>query len=116
MGKRRMLELISLATVSAMLGTVGAGLGNEAGKQAYLMIGGLARRIAGQEVPAPERSADWEKLAQLLYEGALRNPEHARRLAEVEAMVRRSLVQLRIRTSPQLPDGPWSFVDRGKQM
>ncbi|WP_264300200.1 hypothetical protein [Streptomyces phaeolivaceus] len=40
-----MLELISLATVSAMLGTVGAGLGNEAGRNAYLMIGGLARRI-----------------------------------------------------------------------
>lgn len=111
-----MLELIPLATVTAMLGTVGAGLGNEAGRNAYLMIGGLARRIAGREVPAPERPADWERLARLLYEGALRNPDHARGLAEVEAVVSRALVQVRIRSAPQLPDGLRGFVDRDKQM
>ncbi|WP_329321023.1 tetratricopeptide repeat protein [Streptomyces sp. NBC_01262] len=111
-----MLELISLATVTAMLGTVGAGLGNEAGKQAYLMIGGLARRMAGREVPAPERPADWEGLARLLYEGALRDPQHARGLAEVEAVVSRALAQVRVRTAPQLPDGLRGFVDRGKQL
>lgn len=111
-----MLELISLATVTAMLTTVGAGLGNEAGRNAYLMIGGLARRIAGREVPAPERPADWEGLARLLYEGALRNPEHARGVAEVEAVVNRALVQVRIPTSPHLPDGLRGFIDRGKQI
>ena len=111
-----MLELISLATVTAMLTTVGAGLGNEAGRNAALMIGGLARRIAGREVPAPQRPAEWEALAQLLYEGASRSPEHARGLAEVEAVVSRALVQVRIRTSPQLPGGLRGFVDRDKQM
>ncbi|MEW2634727.1 tetratricopeptide repeat protein [Streptomyces sp. NPDC048389] len=111
-----MLELISLATVTAMLGTVAAGVGNEAGKNVALMIGGLARRIAGREVPAPERPAEWEGLARLLYEGALRDPEHARGLAEVEAVVSRALVQVRIRNSPQLPDGLRGFVDRDKQM
>ncbi|EGX59654.1 NTPase-like protein [Streptomyces zinciresistens K42] len=111
-----MLELISLATVTAMLGAVGAGMGNEAGRNAYLMIGGLARRIAGREVPAPERPAEWEGLARLLYEGALRSPEHARGLAEVDAVVGRALIQARIRTSPQLPEGVRGFVDRDKQM
>lgn len=78
-----MVDPISLAAVTAVLGAVGAGTANEAGKWAWEAVGGLARRIAGREVPAPGRPDEREAVARLLVDGARRDPAHARALAQL---------------------------------
>lgn len=77
------MDPISLAAVTAVLGAVGGGMANEAGKWAWESAGGLARRIAGREVPAPVGAAEREAVARLLVDGAGRDAAHARVLAQV---------------------------------
>ncbi|WP_245654307.1 tetratricopeptide repeat protein [Streptomyces violens] len=110
-----MVDPISLAAVTAMLGAVGTGMANEAGKRALESVGGLARRIAGREVAAPATPGDWDGLARLLHEGALRDPGNAARLAEVQALVRDALPEARARAVPQLPPSLRYFTDRDSQ-
>ncbi|MER7397746.1 tetratricopeptide repeat protein [Streptomyces sp. NPDC000151] len=110
-----MVDPMSLAAVTAMLGAVGTGMANEAGKRALESVGGLARRIAGREVAAPATPGDWDGLARLLHEGALRDPGHAARLAEVQALVRDALPEVRARAVPQLPPSLRYFTDRDSQ-
>ncbi|WP_223733116.1 hypothetical protein [Streptomyces purpurogeneiscleroticus] len=110
-----MVDPISPAAVTAMPGAVGTGMANEAGKRALESVGGLARRIAGREVAAPATPGDWDGLARLLHEGALRDPGNAARLAEVQALVRDALPEARARAVPQLPPSLRYFTDRDSQ-
>src|SRR5438034_230085 len=48
-----MVDPVSLGAIGAVLGAVGSGMANEAGKWAWESAGGLVRRIAGGEVAAP---------------------------------------------------------------
>lgn len=73
-----MLDPISLGAIGAVLGAVGAGMGNEAGKWAWESAGGLVRRIVGQEVAAPAGPADLEAVAQRIHEGVRTDPALAR--------------------------------------
>ncbi|MFF1676310.1 tetratricopeptide repeat protein [Streptomyces sp. NPDC058256] len=63
-----MLDPISLAAISAVLGTVGSGMANEAGRWAWESTGGLVRRIAGREVAAPTNPEQLTQVAQLVHE------------------------------------------------
>jgi hypothetical protein len=47
-----MVDPISLGAIGAVLGAVGSGMANEAGRWAWESAGGLVRRITGREVPA----------------------------------------------------------------
>ncbi len=111
-----MVEPVSLGAVSAMLGAAYAGMGNEAGKQATQLIGGLARRIVGREVSAPETDSDRQALARRLFDGASRDAELAAALAEVEALVRGTLGRPVVRRRPQLPGAVTLFSDRREPM
>ncbi|MGW0934174.1 tetratricopeptide repeat protein [Streptomyces sp. NPDC002666] len=64
-----MLDPISLSAVSAVttvLGAVGSGMANEAGKWAWESTGGFVRRIASREVPAPTTPGELDAVARLM--------------------------------------------------
>ncbi|WP_461034062.1 tetratricopeptide repeat protein [Streptomyces mayteni] len=103
-----MVDPLSLAAITAMLGAVGLGMGNEAGKQLSLLIGGLFRR----GTRAPARPVDLDELARLLDERQRDDPAVARQLADVARLVSRTLTPAGIRATPQLPPGPRAFHDR----
>ncbi|GHH85174.1 hypothetical protein GCM10018793_52140 [Streptomyces sulfonofaciens] len=108
-----MVDPVSMAALTAMVGAVGSGMANEAGKRAYELLGGLAARIAGREVRAPCAPADWDALARLLHEGAERDPRHARSLAGMQALVGRALERPQaLSCAPPFPSGVRSFTDR----
>ncbi|MEV7423535.1 tetratricopeptide repeat protein [Streptomyces sp. NPDC091212] len=73
-----MLDPMSLAAITAVLGTVGLGMANEAGKWAWESAGGLVRRIAGREVTAPAGPEELSAVARLVHEGVSRDPALAR--------------------------------------
>ncbi|MFI6444132.1 tetratricopeptide repeat protein [Kitasatospora sp. NPDC050543] len=75
------VDPLSVAAVTGVLGAVSAGMANEAGKWAWESVGGLVRRIAGREVPAPAGAAEREAVARLLVAGAQQDPVQARALA-----------------------------------
>lgn len=58
-GSHGMMDPVPLGAIGAVLGAVGSGMANEAGKQAWESAGGLVRRIAGGEVKAPTAPANW---------------------------------------------------------
>jgi hypothetical protein len=60
-----MLDPISLGAIGAVLGAVGAGMANEAGRWAWESAGGLVRRIAGREVAAPTTPGELDDVARL---------------------------------------------------
>lgn len=72
-----MLDPISLAAVSAVLGSVGSGMANEAGRWAWESAGGLVRRIAGREVAAPTNPEQLTAVAHLVHEGVRSDPQLA---------------------------------------
>ncbi|MCQ4041510.1 tetratricopeptide repeat protein [Streptantibioticus rubrisoli] len=111
-----MVEPVSLGAVSAMLGAAYAGMGNEAGKRATQLIGGLARRIVGREVTAPQTVSEREGLARQLFEGARGDDQHARALAELAALVHGTLSHPAVRRQPQLPGAVTLFSDRQEPM
>ena len=65
-----MVEPLSLAAVSGALGAVASSMANEAGRSAWESLGGLARRMSGRDVDAPQNASEWEALVRLLTEGA----------------------------------------------
>lgn len=72
-----MLDPISLTAVTAVLGAVGSGMANEAGKWAWESTGGFVRRIAGREVPAPTTPGELDAVARLMVEQFRRDPRLA---------------------------------------
>lgn len=75
-----MLDPISLSAVSAVttvLGAVGSGMANEAGKWAWESTGGLVRRIAGREVPAPTTPGELDDVARMMAERFRQDPQLA---------------------------------------
>lgn len=72
-----MLDPISLAAISGVLGAVGSGMANEAGRWAWESTGGLVRRIAGREVAAPTNAEQMTAVARLVHEGVHSDPQLA---------------------------------------
>ncbi|MFD9599674.1 tetratricopeptide repeat protein [Streptomyces sp. NPDC059970] len=72
-----MLDPTSVAAISAVLGAVGSGMANEAGKWAWESTGGVVRRIAGREVPAPVAPEERDDVARMVYEQIRTNPQLA---------------------------------------
>lgn len=72
-----MLDPISLTAVTAVLGAVGSGMANEAGKWAWESTGGFVRRIVGREVPAPTAPGEMDAVARLMVERLHRDPQLA---------------------------------------
>ncbi|MEV0369252.1 tetratricopeptide repeat protein [Streptomyces sp. NPDC050636] len=111
-----MVDPISLGAITAILGAVTASMANEAGKRAWESVGGLVRRIAGREVPAPAGSAEREAVARLLVDGARRDPAHARALAAWARSAPR-LGSTGVGAVPrQLPSSVRFFTDRQDPM
>ncbi|MFF8914425.1 tetratricopeptide repeat protein [Streptomyces sp. NPDC015032] len=72
-----MLDPTSVAAISAVLGAVGSGMANEAGKWAWESTGGLVRRIVGREVPAPAAPGERDEVARMVHEQIRVNPQLA---------------------------------------
>lgn len=72
-----MLDPISLTAVSAVLGAVGSGMANEAGKWAWESTGGFVRRIAGREVPAPTAPGELDAVARMVSDRLRQDPRLA---------------------------------------
>ncbi|MGW2054356.1 tetratricopeptide repeat protein [Streptomyces sp. NPDC001840] len=73
-----MLDPISLTAITAVLGAVGMGMGNEAGKWAWESAGGLVRRIVGRQVAAPTGPAERDTVARLIHDAVRDDPALAR--------------------------------------
>ncbi|MGW1225919.1 tetratricopeptide repeat protein [Streptomyces sp. NPDC001515] len=69
-----MLDPISLSAVTAVLGAVGSGMANEAGKWAWESTGGFVRRVTGREVAAPTTAGELDDVARMMAEGLRNNP------------------------------------------
>lgn len=104
-----MLEPMSVAAVAGVLGAVGSGMANEAGRWAWESAGGLVRRIAGREVAAPANPAEVEAVARVVHEGVLGDPRLARAWAEFAVGVRPPGGTV---GRPTLPPSIRSFTDR----
>ncbi|MCW8383070.1 tetratricopeptide repeat protein [Streptomyces justiciae] len=106
-----MLDPISLGAIGAVLGAVGSGMANEAGKWAWESAGGLVRRIAGREVPAPTTPGQLDDVARLVHERVHGDPQLAQAWAQFARGVRAPGTGSRDRR-PTLPSGPHFFTDR----
>ncbi|MEV6721617.1 tetratricopeptide repeat protein [Streptomyces xanthochromogenes] len=73
-----MLDPTSTAAIAAVLGAVGSGLANEAGKAAWENAGGLVRRIVGREVRAPGGRVELDGIAQQVHDAVRHDPDLAR--------------------------------------
>ncbi|WP_151481184.1 tetratricopeptide repeat protein [Streptomyces albicerus] len=104
-----MLEPMSVAAVAGVLGAVGSGMANEAGKWAWESAGGLVRRIAGREVAAPGNPDEVAAVARVVSEGVRRDPQLARAWVEFAGGVRAPGVVV---GRPCLPPSIRSFTDR----
>ncbi|MGW0736787.1 tetratricopeptide repeat protein [Streptomyces sp. NPDC002851] len=82
-----MLETMSLAAITAVLGAVGNATANEAGKWLWESAGGLVRRITGREVPAPGAAADLTAVARQVHEALEHDPELRHAWAAFAAIV-----------------------------
>ncbi|EPH46176.1 putative Regulator protein [Streptomyces aurantiacus JA 4570] len=94
--------------ITATLAAVGSGMANEAGKQLYLLVGGLF----GGQARAPERSAELAALAPQLLEAARRDPVVAGRLAELQGLALRTFQQPMVLSVTPPPPAIRTFVDR----
>ncbi|MFJ6658156.1 tetratricopeptide repeat protein [Streptomyces sp. NPDC091377] len=105
-----MLDPISLGAIGAVLGAVGLGMANEAGRWAWESTGGLVRRITGREVPAPDTPAELDAVARLLHDRLREDPRLARTWTRFAAGVRPPGAP---GGAPAcLPAAPRSFTDR----
>lgn len=69
-----MLDPMSLTAVSAVLGAVGSGMANEAGRWAWESTGGYVRRIVGREIPAPVAPGELDAVALMVSERLRQDP------------------------------------------
>ncbi|MFE3825329.1 tetratricopeptide repeat protein [Streptomyces sp. NPDC059092] len=104
-----MLDPMSLAAITAVLGAVGAGMANEAGKWAWESAGGLVRRIVGQEVAAPTGPGELSAVARLVHESVRDDPALARAWA---AFARTAPLPATADGIPVLPPSIRFFTDR----
>ncbi|MET9508610.1 tetratricopeptide repeat protein [Streptomyces flavidovirens] len=108
-----MLDPMSLAAITAVLGAVGSGMANEAGKRAWESAGGLVRRIAGRDVAAPTSGVEREAVARVVFEGVHRDPQLALRW---EAFTQGMPSTRGASGRPQLPPSVRFFTDRREAM
>ncbi|MFI6010899.1 tetratricopeptide repeat protein [Streptomyces sp. NPDC051243] len=106
-----MVDPISLGAIAAVLGAVGSGLANEAGKWAWETAGGLVRRIAGREVAAPTTPGELDDVARLVHERVRADPQLAASWAQFARGVRLPGTPGSL-DRPCLPTAPRFFTDR----
>lgn len=106
-----MVDPISLGAIAAVLGAVGSGMANEAGKWAWETAGGLVRRIAGREVGAPTTPGELDDVARLVHERVRTDPQLARSWAQFARGVRLTGAPADL-DRPCLPTAPRVFTDR----
>ncbi|WP_405793684.1 tetratricopeptide repeat protein [Streptomyces sp. NBC_01506] len=99
--------------MTTVLGAVGAGMANEAGKAAWESAGGLVRRIAGREVVAPVDPGDLDAVARVVYDGVHRDPALARAWS---AFARSVPLSGGGAARPELPPSVRFFTDRRDAM
>lgn len=109
-----MLDPISMAAITGVLGAVGLGMANEAGKWAWESAGGLVRRIAGREVRAPAEPHELESVARLVYEGVHRDPGLAQAWMAFARSVPSRGAGRGVR--PEFPASTRFFTDRDEAM
>ncbi|MFG3256771.1 tetratricopeptide repeat protein [Streptomyces sp. NPDC048172] len=110
-----MLDPLSLTAITGALGAVGAGMANEAGKQAWESAGGLVRRIAGREVPAPAGPGDLDAIARTVHDGVRSDPAYARAWLALARGVPDSAARVP-HPRPEFPSSTRFFTDRDKAM
>ncbi|MGW6911217.1 tetratricopeptide repeat protein [Streptomyces sp. NPDC054940] len=106
-----MVDPISLGAIAAVLGAVGSGMANEAGKWAWETAGGLVRRIAGREVAAPTTPGELDDVARLVHERVRADPQLARSWDRFARGIRLSGAPDSL-DRPCLPTAPRFFTDR----
>ncbi|MFE6622572.1 tetratricopeptide repeat protein [Streptomyces sp. NPDC057740] len=106
-----MLDPISLGAIGAVLGAVGSGMANEAGKWAWESAGGLVRRIAGREVAAPGTPGELDDVARLVHTRVQTDPQLADAWAQFARGARLPGVPGTL-DRPCLPTAPRFFTDR----
>lgn len=106
-----MVDPISLGAIAAVLGAVGSGMANEAGKWAWETAGGLVRRITGREVVAPTTPGELDDVARLVHERVRTDPQLARSWAQFARGVRLPGAPDAL-DRPCLPTAPRFFTDR----
>ena len=106
-----MMDPISLGAIATVLGAVGSGMANEAGKWAWESAGGLVRRIAGREVTAPTTPGQLDDVARLVHDRVHDDPRLARAWAEFARGVRTPGTGQGPHR-PVLPTAPRFFTDR----
>ncbi|MFJ5260317.1 tetratricopeptide repeat protein [Streptomyces sp. NPDC088387] len=107
-----MLDPISLGAIGAVLGAVGMGMANEAGRWAWESAGGLVRRIAGREVAAPAGAGDLDEVARLVHQRVHADPELARAWSRFAARVPQPGGSADRAPVSCLPHAPRFFTDR----
>ncbi|MER6105200.1 tetratricopeptide repeat protein [Streptomyces sp. NPDC001832] len=110
-----MLDPASVAAISAVLGAVGSGMANEAGKWAWESTGGVVRRIVGREVPAPVAPEERDDVARMVYEQIRTNPQLAASWSAFASRVRGGPNPVRAVQS-HLPASIRFFTDRKEAM
>lgn len=106
-----MMDPMSLGAIGAVLGAVGSGMANEAGKWAWESAGGLVRRIAGREVIAPVTAGQLDDVAHLVHERVHADPQLARSWTLFAREVRLPAAS-GASDRPCLPTAPRYFTDR----
>ncbi|MFG3408418.1 tetratricopeptide repeat protein [Streptomyces sp. NPDC048142] len=104
-----MLDPISMAAITAVLGAVGSGVASEAGKWAWETAGGLVRRMAGREVVAPTRPEDRDAVARIIHDSVHSDPELARTWSAFARSVQTTGTTI---GRPRLPASVRFFTDR----
>lgn len=72
------MDPMSMGAIGAVLGAVGSGMANEAGRWAWESAGGVVRRIAGREVVAPTTPGQLTEVAHLVHDRVRNDPQLAR--------------------------------------
>ncbi|MGW3284231.1 tetratricopeptide repeat protein [Streptomyces sp. NPDC001002] len=106
-----MVDPVSMGAIGAVLGAVGSGMANEAGRWAWESAGGLVRRIAGREVVAPTTPAQLDDVARLVHTRVHDDPQLARAWAQFAQGVRTPGTGPSAHR-PSLPTAPRLFTDR----
>ncbi|MDQ0988134.1 tetratricopeptide repeat protein [Streptomyces sp. V2I9] len=104
-----MLDPISMAAITAVLGAVGSGVASEAGKWAWETAGGLVRRIAGREVAAPTRPEERAAVARIIHDSVHSDPALARTWSAFARSVQTTGTTI---GRPRLPASVRFFTDR----
>ncbi|MFF8502916.1 hypothetical protein ACF07L_20015 [Streptomyces anulatus] len=104
-----MLDSISMAAITAVLGAVGSGVASEAGKWAWETAGGLVRRMAGREVAAPTRPEERDAVARIIHDSVRSDPELARTWGTFARTVQTTGATI---GRPRLPASVRFFTDR----